>query len=380
MRGGSSAGPEFLFRSTRASGGWSLRRLWSVSIRRAEQARIQPGDVLVADTRPGLNPRRLTRLMRSAIDRCSLDLSGRTVLTEAATGAYVVTAVLAAMAGAEVYALAAATAYASSDELRALTTALAETAGVSERVVLTAGKCPEIIGAADIVTNSGQVRPIDVRLVSLMKESAVIPLMYESWEYRSSDVDLTACRARGIPVAGTNERHPAVDVFSFLGPMAVKQLHDAGVAVYRSTIVLLCDNPFAPFIVRGLEGCGAAVHVTEELSDSVICSECDAVIVANHPREDFVLKADDAALLAESAPGVIVVEYWGDTDRDALADAGVSVWPPEPSKRGHMAVLPSAVGPEPIVRLQAGGLKVGEVLARGLGRVSDADLDYVQVL
>jgi hypothetical protein len=29
-----------------------------------------------------------------------------------------------------------------------------------------------------------------------------------------------------------------------------------------------------------------------------------------------------------------------------------------------MGILPSAVGPEPIVRLQAGGLKVGEVLHR----------------
>src|SRR5215510_4110888 len=50
---------------------------------------------------PGLNPRRLLALMRGAIDRCSLDLSDLAVFTEAASGAYIVTPVLAAMAGAK---------------------------------------------------------------------------------------------------------------------------------------------------------------------------------------------------------------------------------------------------------------------------------------
>jgi hypothetical protein len=45
-----------------------------------------------------------------------------------------------------------------------------------------------------------------------------------------------------------------------------------------------------------------------------------------------------------------------------------------------MGVLPSAVGPEPVVRLQAGGLKVGEVLARGLDRAPAGDLGFVQPL
>ena len=53
---------------------------------------------MMSDMRPGLDPRRLIRLMSAAIGRCGLDLSGLTVLTEAASGAYVVTPVLAAMA------------------------------------------------------------------------------------------------------------------------------------------------------------------------------------------------------------------------------------------------------------------------------------------
>lgn len=335
---------------------------------------------MTPDTRPGLDARRLVRLMSDAIGRCGLDLSGLTVLTEAATGAYVVTPVLAAMAGADVYALAAQTPYASSEQIRALTTELARLGEVTDNIRLIDSKDPAIIGTADIVTNSGQVRPIDADMVAHMKASAAVPLMYESWEYRAADVDLRACRARNIVVAGTNERHPDVDVFSFLGQMAVMQLHDAGVAVRGSRILLLCDNEFAPFIVRDLKNAGAEVAEARQFHAEALPPLCDAVILAMSPREEAIVGAAEAALLGRMAPGTILVQYWGDVDRAALAAAAVPVWPRQEPRAGHMGILPSAIGPEPIIRLQAGGLKVGQILARGLDQASSADLDYIQVL
>jgi hypothetical protein len=330
--------------------------------------------------RPGLDGRRLVRLMTAAVERCQLDLAGQVVLTEAASGAYAVTPVLAALAGAQVYALAGATRYATAPELAAGTAELARLAGVADQIELIPAKTPEVVGAAGIVTNSGQVRPIDAAMVGQLKSSAVIPLMYESWEYRGADVDLEACRSRGIPVAGTNETHPAVDVFSFLGPMAAKQLYDAGVAVYGSHIVLLCDNPFAPFIANYLRGGGARVVQAAELGAEALAGPPDAVLLALRPAAEPVLGATAMTALGELAPGTVLVQYWGDADRAAAAAADVPVWPPEAPHPGHMGVLPSAVGPEPIVRLQAGGLKVGQVLARGLDRACAEDLAFAQVL
>jgi hypothetical protein len=43
-----------------------------------------------------------------------------------------------------------------------------------------------------------------------------------------------------------------------------------------------------------------------------------------------------------------------------------------------MGILPSAVGPEPVVRLQAAGLKVGEMLCRDEGSRMPRYADYVQ--
>jgi hypothetical protein len=335
---------------------------------------------MAPDVRPGLDPRRLIRLMSTVIDRCALDLSGLTVLTEAASGAYVVTPVLAAMAGADVYALAAGTAYASSEKIQELTVELARLGMVMDRIQLIYSKNPTIVGAADIVTNSGQVRPIDAEMIAQMKPSSVVPLMYESWEYRQADVDLKACRGRNIIVAGTNERHPDVGMFSFLGQMAIMQLHEAGIAVRGSHIVLLCDNAFAPFIIQALKNAGAEITETRQLTADAISPNCDAVILAMQPREAPAFTADDARLLGRQAPGAVLIQYWGDVDRVALVAAEVPFWPIEAPPTGHMGILPSAVGPEPIVRLQAGGLKVGQVLARGLDRASPEDLALVQVL
>ncbi len=320
----------------------------------------------MTDVRPGLNPRRLVRLMAEAVGRCELNLSGKVVLTEAATGAYVTTPILAALAGAEqVYGLTRTTPYGTVEEVTAATLALARLAGVDGRVRVITDKDPDVIARADVVTNSGHLRPIDADTVNRMKPTAVVPLMYEAWEFRAGDVDLDACRRRGIRFAGTNERHPAVDVFSYLGVMAVKQLLDAGVAVYGSKVVLWCDNPFAPHIRAGLVNGGAEVELVQDLAAASGSGGVDAVVVAVTPGEGVAVGAAEAAAIAGRWPGAVVAQYWGDTDRAALERAGVPVWPPAAPRRGHMGVLPSAVGPEPIVRLQSGSLKVAEVLLRG---------------
>ena len=336
------------------------------------------------DTRPGLHHRRLAALMQQAVERCRLDLSGMVVLTEAASGAYAVTPVLAALAGAaRVHAVTRTTAHGTVEEITADTMNLAAEVGVAERVFLATGRSRAAVAEADIVTNSGHVRPLDAELVGWMKPTAVIPLMYEAWEFRRSDVDVDACRRRGIPVAGTNERHPAVSVFPYLGIMAVKLLLDAGVAVSGSRLLVLCDNPFAPYLEDGLRGAGAEVTVAADPAATPPGMACDAIVVALTPASRPAVGGDDALLSAREVvrrwPAAVVAQFWGDLDRDALAAEQLPYWPSAPVTRGHMGILPSAVGPEPVVRLQCGGLKVGEILAR---RANGADpyADLVQLL
>jgi hypothetical protein len=321
---------------------------------------------------PGLNPSRMLSKTATAIDRCALCLKGFAVVTEAATGPYAITPVMAAMAGAEVFAVTRTTSYGTVDQVRNITMGLAGLAGVAPQVRVFDTLQPEIVAEADIVTNSGHVRPINAEMVARMKSTAVIPLMYEEWEFREGDLDLGACRRHGIGVAGTNERHPEIGVFPFLGMMAVKLLLDAGIPVFKSSILLLCNNPFAKFIEDGLQNSGAAVISVPELSAAVeICSEVDAILVALRPKSTPVLDGSDLQLITRLFPGAVVVQFWGDLDRRQLAMMGIAFWPNGEISTGHMGILPSAIGPEPVIQLQCGGLKVGEVMATAARRGQD---------
>jgi hypothetical protein len=328
---------------------------------------------------PGLHPCRLLRLMQESIARCKLNLDGLTVLTEAGTSAYVVTPLLAAMAGArQVYAVAKDSRFGSAEDAANNAYELARKCGLERRIQVIDCATPDVIAKADIVTNSGHVRPITAEKIAHMKSTAVVPLMYENWEFRPSDVDLEACRKRGIRVAGTNERHPDIGVFEFLGVMAVKLLLDAGVCVFGSRIVLLCDNAFGPHLEAGLRGAGA--HVTTCLRIPDRLGHIDAVLVATTPRNESALTSHEVKRVAHDSPGGVIAQFFGTLDRRVVQENGVPIWPADEPEKGHMGILPSAVGPEPIVRLQTGGLKVGEVLHHNGLRSADSSREFVQPL
>jgi hypothetical protein len=328
-----------------------------------------------------LNSDRLERLMTEAVARCRLDLTGLVILTEAATGPYVVTPVLAALAGASrVFAMTRASRYGTVEEVARETFVLAGRLGVADRIRVITEKSPQILGQADIVTNSGHLRPLDADSVRCMKPSAVIPLMYEAWELRTGEVDLSACRARGIRVAGTNECHPNVDVLSYLGVMAVKLLADAGIAVYRSRVLILCDNPFASHLESGLKAAGAQVQSVRELTSVCDGEAPDAILVALKPGRRVAIGPSEAWRISQAWPGTVLAQLWGDINRDAAAAHGLAFWPAVSPGDGHMGILPSAVGPEPVIRLQAGGLKVGEVLLKNATDRDAAGWEYVDAI
>ena len=153
-------------------------------------------------------------------------------------------------------------------------------------------------------------------------------------------------------------------MFSFLGVLAVRLLNDAGVAVYKSSVLLMCDNLFSDFIRRGLEQAGASVEVVANISEADATATHDAILVAATPRPGTVLSESDAKQIATAWPGAVVAQYLGDLDRSLLSSLGITVWPRLEPQHGHMGILPAEIGPEPTVRLQSGGLKVGEILWR----------------
>lgn len=336
------------------------------------------GEALAA----GFHPERLALLARQAVDRCRLDLGGRRVLTEAATGAYVSTAVVAALAGAEVTALTRSTRYGTAEQVQRWTHRVAVAAGVADAIEVVEDLSPALISEADVVTNSGHLRPLDESFIAHLTPGAAVPLMMEAWEIGAGreDVDLPALQHRGVSFAGTNERIPAVGVFDYLGVMAVKLLVDAGIAVHGTDLLLLCDNPFSDYISRTLQACGARVTVERSPAALAHCEPVDAVVLSLTPASTPRLTRTHLESAARRMPGVVIAQFFGDVDRAAAADLSVPCWPDPAPAAGHMGVLPSDIGPEPIVRLQAGGLKVGQVLLTAEHERTEFDRGFLDVL
>lgn len=322
---------------------------------------------------------RMYRLVTDAIARFGLDLRGHIVLTEAATGHYQLTPIIAALAGADhVLAVARDTGFGTAP---AISKALLERCRrwALSRVVEAIARDDASVGAADIVTNLGAVRPIDASLLNRLKAGAVISLMWETWEFRDADIDRARCYDLDIPLLGTNEHHVDLDIFGYIGMLAIKLLLSAGIEIYRSEIVVAGTGEFASIAVAALRAQNARVSFFDTssrggLSDAkLVLASADALLIIDHHSRRLLI-GDGGDLrceeIADLNPGLCIAHVCGGVDGAGLARSGLTVSPPRLAPAASMSVGTDYVGPRPLIDLHAVGLKVGQVMreatARGL--------------
>jgi hypothetical protein len=324
------------------------------------------------------SPERVERLIEETVARFGLDLDGIAVLTETASGPFVVTPLIAACAGATVVAVTRDSRYGSADEVRAYTEEWAGRLGVSAAVEVYVGVGADRAGAAELVTNLGFVRPIDAAFVERLRPGAAVSLMCEPWEVRPEDVDVIACRAAAVPVAGTNEHDPRLQTFRFVGMLALKLLLDLEVEVFLSKVVLVSSEPFTTPIAEVLEAAGSDVVVVDVASvgdlhaPDVIaaCTGVDALVVAEHRDRRTIVGGDTGIPIeALAAAGTTVAHIAG-----AIEDpqGRLEKNPPGPVAPGWMTVTTDALGPRPVIDLHAAGLRVGQALVKGIRTLDDA--------
>lgn len=316
------------------------------------------------------NSIRVISIMEKMIDALELDLTGLTVLTEAASGPYVCTPLIAALAGAKVNAIVRDSVYGSIDEVVEYSMAWAKQCGVENRINISSDPVIKYAPQADILTNLGFLRPITSQIVDALPVSAVIPLMWEGWEFRSDDLDLAACRRRGIPVIGTCETHPSLKIFDYLGMVIVKLLLEVEIEVMHGRFALVASDPFGQSIKNCLLALGAQVvtvvrPTSGEEWNFPDPNTLDALIVAEHRSAKEIIGSSGGI-----PPAVIgrigspVIHLCGNIDDKELVNAGIRKHPSRQVKPGYMTVATDYCGPRPVINLHAGGLKVGELMAR----------------
>jgi len=311
-----------------------------------------------------------------------LDLNGLVVFTEAATGAYLYSPILAALGGAaKVYALAATSRFGDREYVRHQTLEAASRLGVDSEVQVVFEKTKGHIQQSDIVTNTGFVRPINRQMISWMKPTAVIPLMWETWEFRSGDLDLEACKEYGILVMGTDESKPPLSMYKYCGYLAMKLLFELGLEGHRTKTILLGgrESPgrtiYDHFQKLGME----ITWFSNSENDSLPYSgfneyfmrngtNYDALIVAEH-GDNILLLGKEGLLTYEQIrqvnPALGIGVIAGNLDIEGLNNSGLRYFPNKIEPFGYMSYQPYHLGPLPVLELYAGGLKVAAAMARG---------------
>jgi len=329
------------------------------------------------------SPCRAKRLIEKAIDKFKLDLNDLIILTEAASGNYIFTPIIAALAGAKkVHAVTRDSRYASAEQVVRNTSLLADYWAVGGWLEIHTLLTPKSIGEADIVTNLGFVRPINKEFISHMKDTAVVPLMYETWEYREQDLDLAECSQRGLPVLGTNERVKELEIFRYIGCLAMKLAFELDVELFKSKVAVVGGGYFGENIINAFTNIGAKVvnfKITEgdSLSSDRAKSElgdCDLLVFAEHQSRDLILGEGGQISVIELLninPGIAIVHIAGGVDKEAIYRAQIPCRPGQLASPGYMSMTTGYLGPKPIIDLHTAGLKVGEAMARSMLRYND---------
>ena len=323
-----------------------------------------------------MNIKRIEKLIGDAIDTYNLDLSGLTVFTEAASGNYVVTPLIAALAGSDrVFAITRDSRYGKAADVRKFTLELAQRWGVGDRIEVVSDKIPSILSQVDIVTNLGFVRPIDKSMIAHLKPTAVLPLMWETWEFRDADLDLAECRRKGILVLGTNEREAGLDLFTYVGYLAVKLAFELEIEIYRSKVVVVGSGVFGESSVKAFDKLEADVkYIDLSTGDSLDTKsakstlyDADLTVLVEHHSPVCLIGNEGQITVDELlalSPCMSLVHIAGNINREEIDRAAVPCIPQQSAAPGYMSLTTAYLGPKPVITLHTAGLKVGEAMAR----------------
>jgi glycosyltransferase involved in cell wall biosynthesis len=307
--------------------------------------------------------------MKQAIRHFRLDLNGLTVLTEAASGNYRFTCLAAAAAQGKVLAYGRDSRFGSFSDIKKNIHSIASELGVENNIEFIDSIDAQAVGAADIITNSGFLRPLNKEKLSAAKDSAVIPLMWETWEFRPEDLDVSYCWEKNIMVLGTNESFPYLSTMGYLGVVVKKLLFEAGVEVFRSRIGIIANKHFSHYISHSLQN--EQVETIELKSGRAeileFLKDADALVLADNTSEDLIIGKGGlvtAEEISQINPHLVLIHVAGNIATDEIRSNNISLLPSHIAPVKHMSVTTDYVGPRPAIDLNIAGLKVGEEMAR----------------
>ena len=298
--------------------------------------------------------------IENAVKKFELNLSGKTVLTEAATGNFVVTPVIAAASGADVVAFTKESRYGSVEMVKQQTYELSETLNLSNKIKVYENDDKINYDKVDIMTNTGFLRPINEKVIKKLNKSAVIPLMWEPWEYRKEELDLSSCLKHGIKVYGTNEDDLRLRTKDYIGFIVLKLLLNHGVTPLGNKILILGGRRFTDYVDPLLKRNAYQVDIQNDYEDSSIdINKYNVIICLEHENNKLLIGDSKEAFISKHQfrETDLVIHICGNID---FTELNAITIPENPSEFGYMSYTTDYVSEEAVIDLHCAGLKVAE--------------------
>ena len=329
-----------------------------------------------------------TQKINSIIKKLKLDLTGLTVLTELASGPYLLNVLLIALAGGKVICIGKDSDY---GLFEGIVNQLKATCNENQmqNILIFKERCPAgSLSEVDIITNSGLLRPIESDIITKVKKTAIISLMWETWEFRDSDLDLKCCQKHSIPVIGTNENYRAIKMFGYNIFIVLKLLFELDLEIYNNKLAIIGSGPSIEPVIQKLIALDCDfVWVSDKPSDNVYCTYdnidkvldldyLDGIIIFDHSNPSQLIGVNSKLtfhLIKEKFPNIKIGHISGNIDIQNLLDSSIEFLPKKIMPFGYMSYQAYHLGGQPVLELFAAGLKVGEIAARA--RLNGASIE-----
>lgn len=306
----------------------------------------------------------------SCIKDLDLNLTGLTVLTELASGLYIFIPFLCLLAGAEkVYAISKHTKYGDPILIeKDLHSFLPFFELLPGKIEVCAKEVFDNFHEIDIVTNLGNVRPLDRSFISRLKKKSVISYMCESWEFRKGDLDLEACKEFNIKVLGINENHPVVDCFKETSLIALQMVLESKISIFNSKILILSRDKFGLEIFSLFKRLTDQVHLLSDFlnfkNSLDVFLNANLIIIADYLYQDVILGNDGILtpnFISETCPEVKIIQFCGKNAVNDIVKEELSIYPKEQLNSTRMTRALDHISYRAFFRLISGGLKVGQI-------------------
>ena len=321
-------------------------------------------------------------VVKEQIKNFNLDLSRLTIITECASGFYAYNTFVPILANAKkVIAVSKTTSYGTFEENKKNIEDLAKKLNIDISNLEVVEKIEEHhLKEADVITNSGLVRPITSDMMAQMKRTAVIPLMWETWEFRDEDLDLNSAIKNDILVLGTKETSKEIDMRGYAGVLGLAVLVYLSLEVYKTKVVLFGNEVLGNAIAETFEKNNVEYlwfvnnptnenqKLYKELGDyKNIIKSYDVVLFAEHSYRNEILTNENGLTLQDLSHlneeikiGVIA----GNINQEELIRSSLEYFPKKIMPAGYMSFQPYHMGAKPVIELFSAGLKIGEEMAR----------------